>query len=161
MAASGAFHARGFHPTSVCGVFGATAAAARLAGLDAETTTSALGLAGSMSSGLMAYLNDGTPTKPVHAGWAAQAGVLAARLAAHGAEGPAGVLDGRFGVFHAFVDDDEPSLAEQLDDLGSRWETLRVSYKPYPACHFMHGSLGADRVPARRRGGRADRRGRP
>ena len=143
MAASGAFHARGFHPTSVCGVFGATAAAARLAGLDAETTTSALGLAGSMSSGLMAYLNDGTPTKPVHAGWAAQAGVLAARLAAHGAEGPAGVLDGRFGVLHAFVDDDGPSLAEQLDDFGSRWETLRVSYKPYPACHFMHGSLGA------------------
>ena len=90
MAASGAFHARGFHPTSVCGVFGATAAAARLAGLDVETTTSALGLAGSMSSGLMAYLNDGTPTKPVHAGWAAQAGVLAARLAAHGAAGPGG-----------------------------------------------------------------------
>ena len=143
MAASGDFHARGFHPTSVCGVFGATVAAARLAGLDAETTASALGLAGSMSSGLLAFLNDGTPTKPVHAGWAAQAGVLAARLAAHGAQGPAGVLDGRYGIFHAFVGDDELSLAEQLDDLGTRWETLRVSYKPYPACHFMHGSLGA------------------
>ena len=159
MAASGAFHARGFHPTSVCGVFGATAAAARLAGLDAETTTSALGLAGSMSSGLMAYLNDGTPTKPVHAGWAAQAGVLAARLAAHGAEGPAGVLDGRFGVFHAFVDDDEslPRRAARRprQPLGDAPRLVQA----VPGVSLHARLPRCDRVPARRRGGRADRRG--
>ena len=155
MAASGAFHARGFHPTSVCGVFGATAAAARLAGLDAETTTSALGLAGSMSSGLMAYLNDGTPTKPVHAGWAAQAGVLAAQLAAHGAAGPAGVLDGRFGIFHAFVDDDEPSprraARRPRQPLGDAPRLVQAV-----SGVSLHARLpGCDRVPARRRGGRA------
>ena len=49
MAASGQFHKRGFHPTALCGIFGATAAAARLGGLDADAATSALGLAGSMA----------------------------------------------------------------------------------------------------------------
>lgn len=143
MAASGAFHARGFHPTSVCGVFGATAAAARLRRLDTETTTSALGLAGSMAGGLFAYLEDGTATKPVHAGVAAQAGVRAAALAALGAEGPPGVFEARFGLYRAFADVDGAVLAEQLADLGDRWETPRIAFKAYPACHYIHGSLGS------------------
>jgi len=62
MAAPGAFHARGFHPTAVCGIFGAVAGIARLAGLDEATTTSALGIAGSFAGGLFVYLADGTPT---------------------------------------------------------------------------------------------------
>jgi 2-methylcitrate dehydratase PrpD len=142
MATPGAFHKRGFHPTAICGIFGATAAAARLGGLDAEQATSALGIVGSMASGLFAYLDDATATKPIHPAWAAHGALLACRLAAHGAEGPPGVLEGRFGVFHAFVDmriDLEPQLA----DLGSRWETPRIAYKAFPACHFIHGSLGA------------------
>jgi 2-methylcitrate dehydratase PrpD len=142
MAASGAFHKRGFHPTAVCGIFGATAAAARLAGLTQDQATSALGIAGSMASGLFAYLDDATATKPIHPGWAAHGGILATRLAQHGAEGPPGVLEGRFGVFHAFVDT-RVDLEPQLADLGERWETLRIAFKPYPACHFIHGSLGA------------------
>ncbi|HSJ95165.1 MAG TPA: MmgE/PrpD family protein [Gaiellaceae bacterium] len=145
MAASGLFHKRGFHPTAVCGVFGATAAAARLDGLDAGRATSALGIAGSLASGLFAYLDDGTPTKPIHPGWAAHGGLLAARLAARGAEGPPGVLEGRFGLYHAFLgaEKGEIDIEGQLADLGSRWETPRIAYKPYPACHFMHGAVGA------------------
>ena len=105
-----------------------------------------------MSAGLLAFLGDGTATKPMHPAWAAHGGVLAARLAAHGAEGPPGVLDGRFGLYDAFLGDRDVPLDEQLADLGSRWETLRIAYKPYPACHYMHGSIGAtalvrDRVP--------------
>jgi 2-methylcitrate dehydratase PrpD len=142
MAAPGAFHERGFHPTAICGIFGATAAAARLSGLDAAPTASALGIAGSMASGLFAYLDDATATKPIHAAWAAHGALLAVRLAAHGAEGPPGVLEGRFGVFHAFVDR-RIDLEPQLRDLGERWETPRIAFKPYPACHFIHGSLGA------------------
>jgi 2-methylcitrate dehydratase PrpD len=145
MAASGQFHARGFHPTAVCGVFGATAAAARLGGLDAERTARALGLAGSMASGLFAYLDEGTATKPLHPGWAAHGGLVAARLAALGAEGPTSVLEGRFGLFHAYLGAEPGTidLASQLADLGSRWETPRIAYKPYPACHYMHGAVGA------------------
>jgi 2-methylcitrate dehydratase PrpD len=142
MATPGAFHKRGFHPTAICGIFGATAAAARLGGLDAEQATSALGIAGSMASGLFAYLDDATATKPIHPAWAAHGALLACRLASHGAEGPPGVLEGRFGVFHAFVDT-RIDLEPQLADLGSRWETPRIAYKAFPACHFIHGSLGA------------------
>ena len=68
MATPGQFHAAGFHSTSVCGVFGAAVAAARLWGLDTVATTSALGIAASMSSGILAFLGDGTETKPMHAG---------------------------------------------------------------------------------------------
>ena len=145
MAASGAFHKRGFHPTAICGIFGGTAAAMRLAGCDARKTASALGIAGSFAGGLFAYLEDGTATKPMHAAWAAHGSVLAARLAALGAEGPPSVLEGRFGLYHAFLaaERGEIDIDGQLADLGERWETPRIAYKPYPACHFMHGSLGS------------------
>jgi 2-methylcitrate dehydratase PrpD len=145
MAAPGAFHARGFHPTAICGIFGGVAAVSRLAELDADVTTSALGIAGSFAGGLFAYLADGTPTKPMHPAWAAHGAHLATRLAVHGAAGPGSVLEGKFGLYHAFLgaEEGEIDIARQLADLGSRWETPRIAYKPFPVCHFMHGSLGA------------------
>jgi 2-methylcitrate dehydratase PrpD len=145
MAAPGLFHQRGFHPTAICGIFGGTAAAARLLGADAATTASALGIAGSFAGGLFAYLDDATATKPFHPAWAAHGSTLAARLATLGGEGPPGVLEGRFGLYHAFLAAEEGAIPidDQLADLGSRWETPRIAYKPFPACHFIHGSLGA------------------
>jgi 2-methylcitrate dehydratase PrpD len=144
-AATGLFHDRGFHPTSVCGIFGGTAAAARLADADAATAVSALGIAASFAGGLFAYLNDGTPTKPLHPGWAAHGSLLAARLAALGGEGPPGAIDGRFGFYNAFagLEPGAMPIEDELADLGERWETLRIAYKAFPACHFIHGSLGA------------------
>jgi 2-methylcitrate dehydratase PrpD len=55
------------------------------------------------------------------------------------------VLEGRFGLYHAFVgaEPGEVDIDSQLADLGNRWETPRIAYKPYPACHYIHGSLGA------------------
>jgi len=146
MVAPGAFHAKGFHPTSVCGVFGAVAGVATMRGFDAATTDRALGLAGSTSSGLWAFLEEGTATKPFHAGWAAHAGVVTASLADLGAAGPAGVLTNRFGTFDALLGiDAEEAVAAQLGDLGERWETLAVSIKPYPACHLVHAALQGGR----------------
>jgi 2-methylcitrate dehydratase PrpD len=143
MAAGGAFHARGLHPTGVCGVFGATVAAARLRGLDARQTANALGLAGSMASGLLEFLADGSETKRLHPGFAAQAGLAAARLAAHGATGPATVLEGRFGLFNAYLHGVDADVAGQVADLGERWETPRIAFKPYPACHYVHAPVDA------------------
>jgi 2-methylcitrate dehydratase PrpD len=143
MAAGGAFHARGLHPTGVCGVFGATAAAARLRGLDAEATLHALGVAGSMASGLLEFLSDGAETKRLHPGWAAQAGLTAARLAAHGATGPATVFEGRFGLYAAYLHGVEADLDGQFEDLGERWETPAIAFKPYPACHYVHAPVDA------------------
>jgi 2-methylcitrate dehydratase PrpD len=139
-AAQHGFHARGFHPTSVCGVFGATVAAGKLRGLDADGIERALGLAGSMASGLFAYLSDGSPTKPLHAGWAAAAGVRAAVLAQHGLRGPAAIFEDRFGLLAAYADSQGPV---EVADLGTRWETPEIAFKAYPACHFIHGALDA------------------
>lgn len=143
MAAGAAFHARGFHPTAVCGVFGAAAAAARLRGLDAAATAQALGIAGSLAAGILEFLSDGSSTKRLHAGFAAHAGVNAARLAAHGATGPSTVLEGRFGLYNAYLGAVPDALEDQLADLGQRWETPRIAYKPYPACHYVHAALDA------------------
>lgn len=142
-AGGGLFHARGFHPTGVCGVFGAAAAAARVRGLDGVATTHALGIAGSMASGLLEFLADGSETKRLHPGWAAQAGLAAARLAAHGATGPSTVLDGTRGFLAAYLHGAETDLPAQLADLGERWVTPQIAYKPYPACHYTHAPVDA------------------
>ena len=144
------FHGRGFHPTAICGIFGATAAAARLGGLAGRrrrrarsASPAAWPRASSPTSTTRPRRSRSTPPGP------RTARCVAARLAALGAEGPPGVLEGRFGVYHAFVDT-RIDLEPQLADLGERWETPRIAFKPYPACHFIHGSLGATASLGRR-----------
>lgn len=141
LAAPGELHRRGFHPTSVCGVFAAAAAAARLRGLSAAQTANALGIAGSQASGLMEFLADGSQTKPLHAGWAAFAGITAAALAAHGATGPVSVLEGRFGLLASHLGEFDASALTA--GLGERWETTEIAFKPYPSCHASHAVLDA------------------
>lgn len=140
LAAEGEFHERGFHATPMAGVFGATLAAGRLYGLSVEQTVSALGLAASMAGGLMEFLTDGTSAKRLHGGWAAHGGVLAARLGRAGFTGPAGGLDGRFGLLpNLFGDAADPSRIAVA--LGGTWEMLDIALKPYPCCHFIHAFL--------------------
>lgn len=141
IATADALYARGFHPTPVCGAFGAATAAARLLGLSAQQATDALGIVASFAAGLFEFLADGSATKPLHAGWAAQAGVQAARLAHAGATGPATAIEGRFGLIASHTD--TPPAPLELADLGSRWETLNLSIKAFPACHFAHASTWA------------------
>lgn len=139
-------YARGFHPTSVCGSFGAAAAASRLLGFDAATAANALGIVGSFASGLFEYLADGSATKPLHAGWAAQSGIQAARLAAAGGSGPATVIEGRFGLIASHAGEVPSAAAAAIGDgLGERWEFDQIAFKPFPACHFTHSSTWAAR----------------
>jgi 2-methylcitrate dehydratase PrpD len=141
MAAGPLFHNVGFHPTAILGVFGATASAARIMGLDAATTRQALGIAGSLAAGILENLADGSSTKRLHPGFAARSGILAARLAAHGETGPATVIEGRFGIYNAYLRRGDLDIDGQLADLGERWETPNIAYKPYPACHFLHAAV--------------------
>ncbi|PYN71569.1 MAG: hypothetical protein DMD96_35750 [Candidatus Rokuibacteriota bacterium] len=134
MAAPGAFHARGWHATAVCGTFAAALAAGRLERLDAGRLTAALGIAGSFASGVIEHLEDGSWVKRVHPGWAAHSGIVAAGLARGGFTGPATILEGRFGFYRTFLGS-EPARAP-FDTLGKEWETLRVGFKPYPCCHY-------------------------
>jgi 2-methylcitrate dehydratase PrpD len=135
-------YARGFHPTSVCGAFGAAAAVARLLELDGTQATHALGIVGSFAAGLFEYLSDGSQTKPLHAGWAAQAGLQAALLAQAGATGPATVIEGRFGLIASHTDLPATGAA-MAEALGDTWELEATSIKAFPACHFVHSSTWA------------------
>ncbi len=139
MAAPGAFHARGWHASSVCGAFAAALAAGVCEGLDRGRLTAALGIAGSFASGVMEFLEDGSWVKRLHPGWAGQAGATAAALAGAGFTGPATILEGRFGLYRTFIDaapDPRP-----FDTLGQTWETLAIGFKPYPCCHYLHAFL--------------------
>ena len=139
MAAPGAFHARGWHATAVCGAFAATLAAGRLEGLDADRLAAALGIAGSLASGVLEFLEDGSWVKRLHPGWAAHSGIVAAGLARGGFTGPATILDGRFGFYRTFLGV-EPDPAP-FRTLGTEWETPRIGFKPYPCCHYNHAYL--------------------
>lgn len=138
LASRGTFHKRGFHTTSIAGIFGAATAAARLLGLDAERTAHAIGLAGSLASGINEYLSNSSSAKSVHTGWSAHAGILAASLAQAGMTGPQSVFEGRDGILRAYGLPEECDASALDADLGARWEATRISIKPYPCCHFAH-----------------------
>lgn len=141
LAAPGAFQARGFQTTAVCGPFAAALMSGLTMGLDEEQLIAALGIAGSQPGGIFEYLSDGSSVKQVHQGWAAHAGIAAAQLSGAGFTGPRTVLEGRFGVYRTYGD--TKPQADVLNDLGSVWETRNLSIKPYPCCHFNHAFIDA------------------
>ena len=96
-------HQAGFHPTAVFGAIAAAAGVGASLRLDAAQLTDAMGIAASMSSGIIEYLAEGAWTKRMHPGWAAQSGYRAARLAQGGFVGPRTVFEGEHGFFHAFA----------------------------------------------------------
>lgn len=93
-----------------------------------------MGLAGSMSAGLLAFTRskDGAMVKRLHMGRACEAGISAARLAQSGFSGPETILEGRFGYLEVFCRDADPALLSA--ELGQRWETSKICLKRY-ACH--------------------------
>ncbi len=130
---------RGFHPTAVCGTIGAAAASARLLHLSPEQTNTALGIAGSMAAGSMAYLHNGAWTKRLHPGWACHAGIMAARLAAAGFIGPASILESPYGFLHAYSSASD--IAQLERKAGDEFTIMQVSIKPYACCRYMHGPI--------------------
>ncbi|GAC1320786.1 MAG: MmgE/PrpD family protein [Chloroflexota bacterium] len=134
-------YARGFHPTGVAGVFGATVAAGYLLGLSSTQLVHALGVAGTMASGSLEYLAQGAWTKRLNPGWAGHAGITAATLAQAGFTGPTTVFEGRLGVLHAYTD--APATDRLLAQLGEPLQVMRVSIKPYACCRYNHGLIDA------------------
>ncbi|MEQ4304675.1 MmgE/PrpD family protein [Plantactinospora sp. B6F1] len=102
-AAGRGLHARGFQATGVLGPLAAALVAGVLRGREPSVIASAMGLAGSMSGGLLEFLSDGTWSKRLHPGWAAHGGLVADGLAGRGFPGPASVVEGRHGVFASFL----------------------------------------------------------
>jgi 2-methylcitrate dehydratase PrpD len=136
-------YALGFHPSGVCGAFGAAAAAANLLKLDVEATHRALGLAACQASGMMSWETDPSENaRPFQMGVAARNGVTAALLANDGFGGPAGVFDSGHTVFRAFSRKPKPHLL--TDNLGQRLDgVMLLAIKPYPCVSFLHPGLDA------------------
>ena len=133
---------RGFHPTGTVGVFGAAVTAGRLLGLDAAQLRSALGIALSQSAGSMAFLDGGAWTKRLHPGWAAHAGIIAARLAALGYIGPIDPIAGRSGFLQAYSDVSEPgALTAGLETADLAIHT--TSIKAYACCRYNQAPIDA------------------
>jgi 2-methylcitrate dehydratase PrpD len=136
------YHQKGFHPTGIFGAVGAAAACARLRKLDATRTAIAIALGASQASGIMA--NFGTMTKPFHAGKAAHAGIMAARLAEAGFTANTDALEHPQGFLSAVSPQNNPDRSGD-GKLGEDWAIIRhgLSIKKYPACYGTHRAIDA------------------
>jgi len=133
---------KGWHVTATAGTFGAAAAAAKLLRLNEEQTLSALGMAGTQSFGLWAFLGDGASCKVLHPARAAVSGTEAALLAQSGMTGPEHILDAADGgLFAAMSDQSDLSLVAR--NLGTRFELQYMDNKPYPCCRSTHCAIDA------------------
>lgn len=134
---------RGWHSTGTCGSFGAAAAAGKLLDLAPEQMTWALGLAGSFTGGLWAFIKDGAMSKRFHPGKAAENGTVAAFLAKHGFTGPREILEAEWGGFCTTYMLDNYDLTKATQGLGEEFHILRTGFKAYASCRGVHSSLDA------------------
>lgn len=139
--AVGAAHYRIWHNTATCGPYGSAFAAGALIGLDDGELRHALGNAGTQSAGLWEFLATGAMSKHLHAGRAAEAGVVAADLARLGFTGPPAILEGPKGFFAAACPDADPDAVLRTPD--APWEVHATSIKPWPSCRHTHPAIDA------------------
>lgn len=136
--APGAIHKAGFHPVGVIGALGASIAAGTTLRLSRPQMVNAIGIAGSLSSGILEYLTDGAWTKRLHPGWAAQSGLRAALMAQAGYNGPRTVLEGPHGFFSAFAHGAAPRFGYLSDQVGEQWLMEDIAFKPYACGTMIH-----------------------
>jgi 2-methylcitrate dehydratase PrpD len=141
-----ALYDRGFHPSSVCGAFGAAAAVGHILGLDQQGMANAFGLAANQAAGLLAWASDHTEqSRPFNPGQAARNGATAALLAEAGMGAPMHIFDPaeKYNVFRAWSTEPRPELL--LDGLGEQFMVLGLGIKLYACCAFLHPALDAVR----------------
>src|SRR5256886_7415850 len=127
-----AVHKAGFHPTAVFGAVAAAAGVGAALRLEPGRLVDALGVAGSMASGIIEYLAEGSWTKRMHPGWAAQSGLRAALLGRAGFSGPRTVFEGTHGLFAGFARARPGNYGAVLDRLGERWPMTALALQPHP-----------------------------
>ncbi len=135
LAAKQSTESLGFHAPGVNGPFGSAIVAGKLFGLNAAQLTQALGIAGSLGGGLLAFAKagNGAMVKRLHMGRAAEAGVVAALLARDGYEGPDSVLEGQYGYLESYARDGDAT--QFTKDLGTHFDIVFACLKRY-ACHI-------------------------
>lgn len=130
---------RGFHNTSTAGIFGAVAAAGKIRGLGPETIESAFGIAISLASGSMQYLENGSWNKRLHPGFAVHNAFLSLSMAEGGVLAAAKPVEGKFGLLHSYSS--TGMVTGLIDDLGQQWCHSSTAIKPYPGCRATHGAI--------------------
>jgi 2-methylcitrate dehydratase PrpD len=134
----------GWHSTGTCGAFGAAAAVGTVLDLDADAMISALGTACSFASGTWAFIHNGSSTKKLHAGRAAEGGLMSAYLAKQGFQGPDRVFDAAsWGSFFATFGGNKGDPQALVQDFGTRWRLDRCSIKPHATCRGTHAGIDA------------------
>ena len=137
----GPAHYRTWHNTATCGPFGGAAAGASLLNLNEDAFAWALGNAGTQSSGLWEFMASSAMSKHLHAGRAAEAGQLAAELAAQGFTGPETILEGAKGFYAGLCPDPRPEAVLEHPD--APWAVHQTSIKPWPCCRHTHPAIDA------------------
>ena len=147
---------RGWHPTALVGVLGATSVAARVWGLKAGQLERAWGLAGSQMGGLVR--NFGTMTKPFHAGHAARSGLLSAWMAKQAFTADNAIFDEQGGIFAIYGGGDGEPAEAVVTSLGKPWEVLDPGnfVKRWPCCYSNHRALGGLYTLIKKHGLRAE-----
>ncbi|MGZ5225472.1 MAG: MmgE/PrpD family protein, partial [Burkholderiales bacterium] len=133
-------HHKGWFTTSIYGVFGAAAAAARLLELDERAIARAFGIALSQAAGTQQANIEQALTKRLQSAFAARAGVFSALLAARGVTAPREAFEGKFGLFQLYQ---EGNPLKVLDGLGIQFEQEKTNLKKYPTCACGHAALDA------------------
>jgi 2-methylcitrate dehydratase PrpD len=139
--------------TGIAGGFGAAIAAGHMLGLDALTMRSAIGIALANAAGLRAM--HGSMMTSVMPGQAAQTGLRAALLAREGLTAGLNALEHRYGFLGVFAETADPDAL--VGELGTRFELLRNTYKPYPCGIVIHPIIDACLALRQRQGVAADR----
>lgn len=130
--AMGRPHYKVWHNTGTVGSFGAAAAAASLFGLDEGAFANALAMVGTFTAGLQQAFRSEAMAKPLHAGRAAEAGLLAAQLAARGVRSSLDILDGEGGLGRAMSTG--PDWSQVGATLGRDFHVTRLTFKNHVGC---------------------------
>ena len=136
-------YAAGWHATATLGTLASATACAKLIGLDQKGIRTAVGIAASSASGIRK--NFGSMVKPLHAGFAARNGVIAALLAGYGHTADLDALDGERGFIDVFGGATRPDMNGVQFGLAQPLEIIRsgVGIKRYACCGCTHSALDA------------------
>ena len=134
-------HYRFWHTTGTVGTLGAAAAGAAALGLGAAESAHALAVATTMAAGLQQAFRSEAMAKPLHAGHAAEAGLLAALAAAEGFTGALDVLEGPAGFAAAMCG--EADWSAVVAPLGARLAVEEVTVKNHTGCGHTFAPVDA------------------
>ena len=133
------FHKKGFHATSVVGVFSSALIYGYLNKFSKISLVNSIGIAGSFCSGNLSFLKNGDNTKIVHPGWASFSGCNAAELVNLGVTGSSNIFEDKNGIYNLYSN---INIKDKVFDLSDKnWEINNVSFKPYPICQLSISTI--------------------